>query len=84
MLSLCAMYPEVTAKDEQTSDNRSEVPVNYGVCNAFAPFDAMVTHSITARRTCRACKRQARAPKGSPEFCRTFGVLQEGSAECSA
>ena len=28
-------------------------------------------------------KRRVQAPKGSPEFCITFGVLQEGSAELS-
>ena len=26
-------------------------------------------------------KRRAQAPKRTPEFCRTFGILQEGSAE---
>ena len=38
------------------------------VLKVYVPF------SLTVRRP-------AGAPKGSPEFCGTFGVLQEGSAE---
>ena len=39
------------------------------------------TLPVAGREKEPALKRRTRAPKPTPELCRTFGVLQEGSAE---
>ena len=51
------------------------------IVSALLHTSTLFSHLISVGGKKPVLKRLVRHPKGSPEFCGTFGVLQEGSAE---